>query len=71
VCFACKAAGVLTFVLLAALTIPPQQHPTSTEAKRPVAPEQVLAWQLQGLTQEEIREEVSTHGLTTYPDIAF
>ena len=34
-------------------------------------PEQVLAWQLEGLTQEEIREEVTTRGLTAYPDIAF
>ncbi|HTP67638.1 MAG TPA: tetratricopeptide repeat protein [Dongiaceae bacterium] len=34
-------------------------------------PEQVLAWQLEGLTQEEIREEVRTHGLASYPDIAF
>ena len=62
---------VLTFLLFAALTIPPQQNLTTNEEKSPVAPEQVLAWQLEGLTPEEIREEVGSHGLATYPDIAF
>ena len=62
---------MLTFLLLAALTIPSQQNLSANEVNSPVAPEQVLAWQLEGLTQEEIREEASAHGLTTYPDIAF
>jgi len=62
---------VLTFLLFTVLTISPQQNFTTNEEKTPVAPEQVLAWQLEGLTQEEIREEVSSHGLTTYPDIPF
>ena len=62
---------MLIFVLLAALTIRSQQNLDTNEEKNPVAPEQVLAWQLEGLTQEEIREEVGAHGLTTYPDIAF
>jgi len=66
-----KAAPVLTFVLLAVLTIPGRPNLDANEERSPVVPEQVLAWQLQGLTQEEIREEVSDHGLTTYPDIAF
>jgi tetratricopeptide (TPR) repeat protein len=30
----------------------------------------VLAWQLEGLTQEEIREEVQKRGLTEYPEVA-
>jgi len=62
---------VLTFVLLAAFTVSPHPNLATNEEKGPVAPEQVLAWQLEGLTQDEIREEVSVHGLTTYPDIAF
>jgi tetratricopeptide (TPR) repeat protein len=62
---------VLTFALLAALTISPQQNLTTNEERHPVAAEQVLAWQLEGLTQEEIQEEVGAHGLTSYPDIAF
>jgi tetratricopeptide (TPR) repeat protein len=57
---------VITLVLLAALAVPPQQIPekTNPEVKLPVAPEQVLAWRLEGLTQDEIREEVKDHGLT-------
>lgn len=33
-------------------------------------PEQVLAWQLEVLTQEEIQEEVRSRGLTEYPETA-
>ena len=64
--FAGKAGLVITLVLLAALTFPSQEQPTkgAAEADAPVAPEQVLAWQLEGLTQEEIREEVKRRGLT-------
>ena len=61
---------MLTFVLFAALTIPSEVSST-TDNSKPAAPEQVLAWQLEGLTQEEIREEVNAHGLSNYPDIAF
>jgi tetratricopeptide (TPR) repeat protein len=59
---------VITLVLFAALAIPPQEGNTTTETNAPVAPEQVLAWQLEGLTQEEIREEVSRRGLTQCAD---
>lgn len=55
---------MITLALLAALTFSPQQNITKPETKEPVAPEQVLAWQLEGLTQEEIQEEVKAHGLT-------
>jgi Flp pilus assembly protein TadD len=62
---------VITFFLLAALPFPQPQRNAAEEVKpTPVAPEQVLAWQMEGLTQEEIREEVRTRGLTEYPEIA-
>lgn len=62
---------MITFVLLTALSFPPPQRNVAQELKpAPVAPEQVLAWQMEGLTQEEIREEVRTCGLTEYPEIA-
>lgn len=70
VSLACKVGRVITLVLLAALALPPQQSSTTSEEKAPVTPEQVLAWQLEGLTQEEIREEVTKHGLTECPDEA-
>jgi tetratricopeptide (TPR) repeat protein len=64
--FAGKAGFVIALVLLAALAFSPQeQQAKATEAvDTPVAPEQVLAWQLEGLTQEEIREEVKRRGLS-------
>ncbi|MGB7435980.1 MAG: tetratricopeptide repeat protein [Candidatus Acidiferrum sp.] len=57
---------MITLALLATLAFPPQlqQSSVSPETKAPVAPEQVRAWQLEGLTQEQIREEVNTRGLT-------
>jgi Flp pilus assembly protein TadD len=55
---------VFTLVLFAALAFPPQQGSTPQELQAPIAPEKVLAWQLEGLTQEEIREEVNRRGLT-------
>jgi len=61
---------VIGLVLFAALSIPPQQSSPPPEVTGPVAPEQVLAWQLEGLTQEEIRDEVRKRGLTEYPEIA-
>lgn len=62
--FAGKAGPVITLVLLAALAIPPQQGKVTRKEDGPVPPEQALAWQLEGLTQEEIREEVGRRGLT-------
>ena len=59
---------MFTFVLLAALAFPPQQSNVPPKAQGAIHPEQVLAWQLEGLTQEEIREEVSGRGLTEYPE---
>lgn len=61
---------MITLALLAALTFSPQQNITKPETKEPIAPEQVLAWQLEGLTQEEIQEEVKAHGLTECPEPA-
>ena len=61
---------MIGLVLFAALSIPPQQSSPPPEVTGPVAPEQVLAWQLEGLTQEEIRDEVRKRGLTEYPEIA-
>jgi hypothetical protein len=62
---------VITFFLLTALSFPqPQRNVAEEVTPAPVAPEQVLAWQMEGLTQEEIREEVRTRGLTEYPEIA-
>jgi hypothetical protein len=61
---------VISVVLFAALSFPPAQMGASGEGNAPVAPEQVLAWQMEGLTQEEIREQVGVRGLTEYPEIA-
>jgi tetratricopeptide (TPR) repeat protein len=66
--FAKKGGPVITLVLLAVLGFPPQQDSAKAESKQPVAPEQVLAWQLEGLTQEEIQEEVKAHGLSECAD---
>ena len=55
---------MITLVLFAALTLPPQQNSTSPDTDAPVVPEKVLAWQLEGLTQDEMREEVDRRGLT-------
>ena len=55
---------MITLALFAALAFPPQQESFNAEKSTPVAPEQVLAWQLEGLTQEEIREELKRRGLT-------
>lgn len=61
---------MITFILLAALSFPAQQSRTLPETTTAVTPEQVLAWQLEGLTQEEIQEEVNERGLTERPDEA-
>jgi tetratricopeptide (TPR) repeat protein len=61
---------MIAFLLLAALAFPPRQSTAQPHTSPPVEPEQVLAWQLEGLAQEEIREEVSARGLTEYPEIA-
>jgi tetratricopeptide (TPR) repeat protein len=55
---------VFTLVLFAMFAMPAPQRTASTEVSAPVVPEAVLAWQLEGLTQEEIREEVSRRGLS-------
>jgi tetratricopeptide (TPR) repeat protein len=65
-----KAVRVITFILLAALALPAQEPTASLEARTPVAPEQVLAWQLEGLTPEEIQDEVKQRGLTEHPEEA-
>ena len=54
---------MITVALFAALGFPPQES-SNFEEKTPIVPEQVLAWQLEGLTQEEIRDEVGRRGLT-------
>ena len=59
---------MLTLVLFAALAIPPQQINVTSEMNSPVVPDQVLAWQLEGLTQEEIQDEVEGRGLTQCAD---
>lgn len=65
-----QGGPVIALVLCAALAFPLQQSSVSLQTKEPVAPEQVLAWQLEGLTQEEIQEEVRSRGLTEYPEVA-
>jgi hypothetical protein len=59
---------VFTFLLFAAFICAPQKNSPVPEVNGPVLPEQVLAWQLEGLTQEEIREEVNSRGLTEYAE---
>jgi hypothetical protein len=49
--------------LVAALTFPLQQTNSANPEKTPVQPEQLLAWQREGPTPEEIPEEVSARGL--------
>ncbi len=61
---------MITLLLLAASAVPIPQSNNNLERNAPVAPEQVLAWQLEGLTQEEIREEVGLRGLTQCADDA-
>lgn len=58
-----KAGFVFTLLLYAMFAMPAQLSTANSEVNTPVAPEQVLAWQLEGLTQEEIRGEVSRRGL--------
>ena len=65
-----QGGRVITLMLLAALAFPPQQDKTKAETREPVAPEQVLAWQLEGLTQEEIQEDVKTRGLSECAEVA-
>lgn len=65
-----EGGPVITFVLLAALSFPSAQKNEDTNVKSPITPEQVLVLQLEGLTQEEIQEEVRERGLTEYPEVA-
>ena len=59
---------MVALILLTALAFPPQQSSVPPETNGPVQPEQVLAWQLEGLTQEEIRDEVGCRGLTEHAE---
>ncbi len=67
-CRSLERWAVITLVLFATLAFPPQQSSVPSEVNTPVQPERVLAWQLEGLTQEEIREEVGNHGVTESPE---
>jgi hypothetical protein len=49
-----RGGHLILLVLLAALALPPQQSNAISETKAPVLPEQVLAWQSEGLTAEEL-----------------
>jgi len=62
---------MITLIVFAALSLPHQQINSPAKAVSPVPPEQVLAWQLEGLTSEEIRDELRTRGLTERPEEAF
>jgi len=64
------AVCVLTLILFAAFAAPNPQSVSEPQANLRVAPEQVLIWQLQGLTQEEIRDEVARRGLLQCADEA-
>jgi hypothetical protein len=59
-----KSGPVFTVILLLALAFPPQQSSSLLGTKGPIPPDQELAWQLERLTQGEIRKEVTTRGLT-------
>jgi tetratricopeptide (TPR) repeat protein len=61
---ALEGGFVLTLVLFALFAMPTLQSAANAEVSSPVAPEEVLAWQLQGLTQEEVRGEVNRRGLS-------
>jgi tetratricopeptide (TPR) repeat protein len=61
---------VIAILLFAALSLPAQDSRKLSETMEPVAPAQVLAWHLEGLTGEEIRDELNRHGLTERPDEA-
>ena len=63
---------MITLALLSILALPlPQarQNAPVPKAEGAVPPDQVLAWQLEGLTPEEIRDEVERRGLTQCPEI--
>lgn len=63
---------MITFLLFAVLSLQfgSQQNSAAFDVNNPIQPEEVLAWQLEGLTQEEIREEARRRGLTEYPEVA-
>lgn len=61
---------MITLLLFAALSFPDPQSSAARQADTPILPEQVLAWQIEGVTQEEIRDEVHERGLTEYPELA-
>jgi hypothetical protein len=53
--------------MFAVLAIPSQMNP-AIETNRPIQPEELFAWQLGGVTQEEIRAEVNTRGMASRPE---
>lgn len=57
---------MITFLIFTVLAIPAQSG--RPEVSAPIPPAQVLAWQLEGASQEEIQEEVNRRGLTACPD---
>jgi tetratricopeptide (TPR) repeat protein len=61
-----EADNVFTLFMLAALAIPLDGD--RAEIGRAIPPAQVLAWQLEGVSQEEIQEEVNRRGLTECPE---
>lgn len=61
---------MILFVLFTALALPLQGPGSPPQKDTPVPPEQVLAWQLEGLTSEEIRAELEAPGLTERPEEA-
>jgi hypothetical protein len=53
--------------MFAALAIPSQMS-HAIETNGPIEPEELLAWQLGGVTQEEIRAEANTRGMVSRPE---
>lgn len=62
---------MITLLLLMGLAFAPQRNNATPKSDARVSPEQMLGWQLEGLTQEALREDVTNRGLTDYPEIAF
>lgn len=57
---------MLTLLIFAVLAIPSRMN-RAIETNRPIEPEELLAWQLAGVTQEEIRAEVNARGIASRP----
>ena len=52
------------------LSLASQRNTVSSDGNTPIEPQQVLARQLEGLTQEEIRDDAARRGLAEYPAVA-